>query len=88
MISHRNVIANTLQLATFDSPQRKEIEEKDGDSKQVVLGLLPYSHIYGLVAVVHASIYQGDKLICLPKFEMKTYFESIQRFGIQMLFVV
>ena len=89
MISHRNVIANTLQLATFDKPYRDHVREmNNGDPRQVVLGLLPYSHIYGLVAVVHASIYNGDKLVCMPKFEMKSYLKAIQDHQINMLFVV
>lgn len=41
MISHRNVIANILQIATFDRHCRKQANEGSGN----VLGLLPMSHI-------------------------------------------
>lgn len=89
MISHRNVISNTLQLSTFEMPNMKQIrEEKGADYKEVVLGLLPFSHIYGLIAVVHKSVYEGSKLVVLPKYEMKSYLQAIQDHRIEMLYIV
>lgn len=90
MISHRNVIANTLQIATFESPYR-ERRRKPGDKNaptEVVLGLLPQSHIYALVVICHASIYRGDQVINLPKFEIHSYLNAIQRFKINGLYLV
>ena len=48
MISHRNVIANTLQISTFEKPMREEKKDpKTGlPLTDVALGLLPQSHIY------------------------------------------
>ncbi|GAM84216.1 hypothetical protein ANO11243_022100 [Dothideomycetidae sp. 11243] len=89
MISHRNVIANTMQLTTFDTFWRDS--HMPPDSKvftAVVLGLLPMSHIYALIAVCHVSVYRGDGVIVLPKFEMSSYLESIQRFKIEHLYLV
>ena len=89
MISHRNVISNVLQLATFESPLRAEQRKKYGPNfREVVLGLLPYSHIYGLVAVCHLSVYQGDKTVCLPKFEFSSFLNAIQTQKINRLYVV
>ena len=89
MISHRNVIANTLQISTFEVPQREVLKKAHGpDFLQVILGLLPYSHIYGLVAVCHVAVYRGDKTVCLPKFEMKSYLQAIQTQKIDCLYIV
>ena len=89
MISHRNVIANTLQVVTHDIPQREALKKEHGlDFLRVVLGLLPYSHIYGLVAVCHVSVYSGDKTVCLPKFEMKSFLQAIQTQKIDCLYLV
>lgn len=90
MISHRNVIANTLQMCTYENPGR-ERRRKPGDKgtpSEVVLGLLPQSHIYGLVVVCHCSLYRGDQVINLPKFELHSYLNAIQRFQINGLYVV
>jgi acyl-CoA synthetase (AMP-forming)/AMP-acid ligase II len=86
MISHRNVIANVLQIAAFEKPVR---DARPVDSRtEVVLGLLPLSHIYGLVVIAQASTYRGDGVIILPKFELQTYLRAIQNYKIQTLFLV
>lgn len=84
MISHRNVIANVLQYTTYESVGRK----KYGVETQAVMGLLPYSHIYGLVVATHGSTYRGDEVIVLPKFSLDTFLAAIQRFKIQQMPIV
>jgi ribosome assembly protein SQT1 len=85
LISHRNVIANTLQTATFEQPGRDAISR---DYRDVGLGLLPQSHIYGLVIIAHASTWRGDQVIILPKFELTTYLTAIAKFKINTLYLV
>lgn len=90
MISHRNVIANTLQLSTYEKPHR-DSKRKPGSKHNptdVVLGLLPQSHIYSLVVVCHSTTYRGDQVVNLPKFEMATFLNAIQNFKINTLFLV
>lgn len=84
-ISHYNVISNVLQRATYEAPWRKKY---GGDATEVVIGFLPFSHIYGLVLICHTSTYRGDQVIVLPKFDLTHFLKSIERFGIQELFVV
>ncbi|KAF2200774.1 acetyl-CoA synthetase-like protein [Delitschia confertaspora ATCC 74209] len=90
MISHRNVIANTMQITAFEKPYRERKKEPLSQVGYVenALGLLPMSHIYGLVVICHASVYRGDGVIVLPKFEFTTFLESIQRFQIHSLYLV
>ncbi|KAK2018282.1 AMP-binding enzyme [Colletotrichum eremochloae] len=84
MISHRNVIANVLQFTTYETVARKEL----GIKTQASLGLLPFSHIYGLVVIAHCGTWRGDGIIVLPKFELKQFLEAVQRFRINCLPVV
>ncbi len=90
MISHRNVISNTLQIATFEKPDRDSKQELGSkySATEVALGLLPQSHIYSLVVICHATTYRGDQVIILPKFEMGSFLNAIQRFRINTLFLV
>ena len=89
MISHRNVIANTLQLATFEVPLEKHMRKQKGpDINETILGLLPFSHIYGLIVLVHQNVYRGGKIVVLPKFEMKSYLQAIQDHKIELLYIV
>ena len=47
--------------------------------EDILLGLLPFYHIYGLVVVQFGALSQGTKLITLPKFDPMTFLESIQK---------
>ncbi|GAB7343323.1 hypothetical protein MBLNU457_1372t1 [Dothideomycetes sp. NU457] len=89
MISHRNVIANTLQTSTHEVEYRKRLS-KPGEPEytEKCLGLLPMSHIYGLVVVCHVSLYRGDGVVVLPKFEMKSFLDAIQKYKIANLYLV
>ncbi|PTB40321.1 hypothetical protein M441DRAFT_59111 [Trichoderma asperellum CBS 433.97] len=83
VISHYNVIANVLATATYEKGARSHFKF----GTQVTLGLLPMSHIYGLVTVALCATYQGDELIVLPKFTIDTFLDAIQRFKIRRLYV-
>ena len=90
MISHRNVISNVLQIATYESVYRNS-QKRPGQEhppSYVVLGLLPQSHIYSLVLMGHSAPYRGDQVINLPKFDMGNLLSSIQRFKINTLYLV
>ncbi len=84
MIAHRNVIANIMQVRWHEEPGRRA----KGVETQIQLGLLPFSHIYGLVVVAQVGTYRGDGVIVLPKFELKTLLETIQRFKINFMHIV
>jgi acyl-CoA synthetase (AMP-forming)/AMP-acid ligase II len=86
MISHQNVISNVLQFTIFEQHVRSK--RPKGKTSEVVLGLLPLSHIYGLVVIAHVSAYRGDEVIILPKFEMSSFLNAIQRFKIAGLYLV
>ena len=90
MISHRNVIANVLQISTFDLPFREHMKKETRNSGflEVALGLLPYSHIYALVVICHVSVWRGDQVVCLPKFEIKSYLGAVQNCHINTLYLV
>ncbi len=84
MISHRNVIANAIQMSSYEAVARK----KQGIDTQVEMGLLPLSHIYGLVVIAHAAVYRGDEIVILPKFELETFLAAVQRFKVEHIPVV
>ncbi|WZH48559.1 Regulatory protein [Fusarium acuminatum] len=84
MISHYNVIACTLMIHTFESITRAQ----DGIDTQVALGLLPFSHIYGLVVIAHIAQYRGDEIVVLQRFQLEQLLAAIQKFRIEQLSVV
>ncbi|GAB1213001.1 hypothetical protein ATERTT37_002150 [Aspergillus terreus] len=88
MIAHRNVIANVLQIATFEKSWRDTLGAPGQPYTDVGLGLLPQSHIYALVVICHTGTFRGDQTIVLPKFEINSYLRAIQDFKIASLFLV
>ncbi|TGO08842.1 hypothetical protein BTUL_0189g00130 [Botrytis tulipae] len=84
MISHQNVMSNVLQLKAYEKDYRDQWET----DTEVGLGLLPLSHIYGLIVVAQGTTYRGDEIIVLPKFELKLFLNSIQTYKIRALFLV
>jgi acyl-CoA synthetase (AMP-forming)/AMP-acid ligase II len=90
MISHRNVIANVLQIQAFEATWRDSLKAPgtQGNHTEVALCLLPQSHIYCLVVICHSAPFRGDQALVLPKFDLELYLASIQNFKISSLFLV
>ncbi|GJN68112.1 phenylacetyl- ligase protein [Purpureocillium lilacinum] len=81
MISHRNAIANIMQIVTYESTYQS-------DEPELCLGVLPQSHIYSLVVVSQASIWRGDGVVVLQGFELEQTLLAIQTNGIKRLWLV
>ncbi|KAK5135564.1 hypothetical protein LTR08_005044 [Meristemomyces frigidus] len=90
MISHKNVIANILQYSTHEEPTRHVLARSKGIAQytESTLGLLPMSHIYGLVVIALTGPYRGDGVIVLPKYDFNVLLKTIQDYKIQMLYLV
>ncbi|KAG1687954.1 putative 4-coumarate--CoA ligase 3 [Nymphon striatum] len=77
MLSHYNIIANLEQLSAKGTfPLTKD---------DVSLGLLPFFHIYGLVAILLHTIINGGTVICIPKFTPELFMSSIQTYRVTYL---
>lgn len=87
MLSHTNIVANTLQMSAGEpnlSSQPRD-GQPDGDS---VLAFLPFFHIYGLTVVLHQSFYRGLKTVVMPKFEIEAWCKMVQEHRITFAYVV
>lgn len=80
-----------MQISTFEKPYRdtmiNDLRNQTAYTENV-LGLLPMSHIYGLVVICHATVYRGDGVIVLPKFDFEITLQAIQDYKINSLFLV
>jgi acyl-CoA synthetase (AMP-forming)/AMP-acid ligase II len=85
MISHPNAIANAMQITIYDKTER----DKFGPGYlEVTMGLVPQLHIYGLIVICHVSVYHGDQVIILPRFDTQQYLRSITKYKINTLYIV
>ncbi|KAK5132264.1 hypothetical protein LTR08_009252 [Meristemomyces frigidus] len=87
MLTHRNVVANTLQITAGEGPLSPAARpgHPDGDS---ILAFLPFFHIYGLTVVLHQSFYRGLKTVVMPRFEIESWCRIVQDHHITFAYVV
>ncbi|KAI1747207.1 acetyl-CoA synthetase-like protein [Xylaria castorea] len=77
MISHQNVIAQSMQMQPITPPDHKK-----------VLGVLPMFHITGLVHGLHLPIVINAEVIMIPEFSMETMLATIVEYQIPEILVV
>nr|BAR45485.1 long chain acyl-CoA synthetase [Gelatoporia subvermispora] len=89
-LSHYAVIANTVQSAVHMglSPNYASDENNRFRAGDVMIGLPPFYHIFGLIPVLHFSVFAGMSLVVIPKFNFVDMLKSIERYRINHLLVV
>ncbi|OGM39869.1 phenylacetyl-CoA ligase [Aspergillus bombycis] len=87
MLSHRNIIANSLQLAAGEAGHLTWNGGADGKGDRV-LAFLPFFHIYGLTCLVHQTLYQGYKLVVMERFDIEKWCAHVQNYRITFSYVV
>lgn len=87
-ISHYNVISNVLQTMVHwqcNDPKKPSTTMPVGS---VIMGVLPFFHIYGLVVSVHFALFAGLTLLVVPKFNFVPFLKSIVSHKVTHLLVV
>jgi len=70
-LTHRNLVANLHQIAT-----------PIFTSEDVIVGLAPFFHIYGLTVVMHLGLFLGATDVILPRFEIQSFVDTVERYGV------
>ncbi|VZH90205.1 unnamed protein product [Fusarium fujikuroi] len=81
MLSHYNIISNVALQAAYETYGRKLA----GVETQVGLGLLPFSHIYGLTIISHIMPWNGDEVVVLPRYNLSQMLAAIQKYKVRQL---
>ncbi len=63
MLTHRNLVANVCQTEAL-----QRVREDD-----VVIGVLPFFHIYGLNVVMNLALRRGATIVTMPRFELEAF---------------
>jgi acyl-CoA synthetase (AMP-forming)/AMP-acid ligase II len=72
MLTHRNLVANMVQLKGTDSLCRP-ITEKD-----TITAVLPFFHIYGLGVIMNYALWKGATLVVFQRFDLEQFLAAIQ----------
>ncbi|KAI0937764.1 hypothetical protein AcW1_003837 [Taiwanofungus camphoratus] len=87
-ISHYNLIANVVQVATYANSDAQPLEARSYRPGDVVLAVLPFFHAYGLAYIMHFLLFYGLTLVVIPKFNFVDMLKSIERYRINYLPIV
>jgi acyl-CoA synthetase (AMP-forming)/AMP-acid ligase II len=83
MLTHRNLVANVTQIDGLHDYTAVPVGRDD-----VVLGLLPFFHIYGMVVIMLGTLYQGATVVTMPRFDLEQFLQLRQQYGITYANVV
>jgi len=71
MLTHHNLVANTMQGAAWFPGLR--------DGREAIMCILPFFHSYGMTVGMNVGIYRAAKLVLLPRFELEPTLKVIQK---------
>lgn len=72
MLTHRNLLANVLQV--------KEWMLDVVPGREKMLGVLPFFHVYGMTVAMNLAVAIGGELIILPKFEVEQTLKAVNKY--------
>ena len=78
MLTHENLIANTLQVQACEL-----IKESD-----TLVCVLPLFHIYGMVVIMNVGLYTGAQIVIMPRFDLESFLKVMQDYGVTLAHVV
>ncbi|WP_188206357.1 long-chain-fatty-acid--CoA ligase [Alkalibacillus aidingensis] len=71
MLTHYNLVSNTQMCQKW--------LYKTEYAKEIVLGILPFFHVYGMTTVMNLSIMMAQKMILVPKFDVDSVLKAIEK---------
>ncbi|WP_027086020.1 long-chain-fatty-acid--CoA ligase [Cohnella panacarvi] len=71
MLSHANLLANTMQAAAWCTGLRR--------GKERYLAALPLFHVFGMTVLLNQSVYQASSLVLVPRFNVTMVLDTIRR---------
>lgn len=76
LLTHGNIIASTFQASIWGNPITQYIPHE----KRMVIGLIPYFHVFGNLACINWSMFNAGTQIILPRFDLDELMETLAKF--------
>jgi acyl-CoA synthetase (AMP-forming)/AMP-acid ligase II len=77
MLTHRNLVAN-IEQAWNSMPLGEE---------DVVVGLMPFFHIYGQTVVLNMGLAKGATIVTMPRFDLGRLLDIVEEHGVTWLHI-
>jgi long-chain acyl-CoA synthetase len=72
MLTHRNMVANTLQVRSWVSDLR--------EGEETLMAILPFFHSYGVTLGLHFAAHLAATTVLVPRFEIADVMEQITKY--------
>ena len=76
MLTHRNLVANLVQIDAIETR-----------NLSALVGVLPFFHIYGMVVIMNFALMRGLTAVTLPRFELEAFLRVLQDWRIELAHV-
>lgn len=73
MLTHYNLIANIIQIHGMSDYKPTTVDD-------VVMGVLPFYHIYGMVVIMITAMVSGSPIVTMPRFDMEQFLSLIEKY--------
>jgi acyl-CoA synthetase (AMP-forming)/AMP-acid ligase II len=77
MLTHRNLVAN-IEQAWNSMPLNEE---------DVLVGLMPFFHIYGQTVVLNLGLAKGSTIVTMPRFDLEELLDIVERHAVTWLHI-
>jgi acyl-CoA synthetase (AMP-forming)/AMP-acid ligase II len=77
MLTHRNLVAN-IEQAWNSMPLNEE---------DVLVGLMPFFHIYGQTVVLNLGLAKGSTIVTMPRFDLEELLDILERHDVSWLHI-
>lgn len=81
-----SAVANNISM--YHNAHTINTEKAEGDHQEVLMGLLPFFHIYGMCVIMTSGLTRGAKIVTLPKFEPQMYANVLKKHKVSVLHTV
>jgi PAS domain S-box-containing protein len=78
MLTHYNLVAGLVQMQAVERM----------DPAEVVVGVVPFYHIYGFNVVLNLTLHAGATLVVLPRFNVEEFLRAVQDHSVTTAFLV
>lgn len=72
MLTHHNLVANICQIEGIEGTTAND----------VLIGVLPFFHLYGMLVILNSSLYQGTTIVTMPRFDLEQFLSLIEKYQV------
>ncbi len=77
ILTHRNLVANLVQIAAMGQTS----------SETKILAVLPFFHIYGMTCMMNQGLHKRSTVVTMPKFDLTEFLRIISEYRVQRVYI-